>query len=46
MQTKVIKCQPTCLTFIVEASKTVHRRKGYRNWTLSRILILFNIISE
>ncbi|XOD67787.1 MAG: hypothetical protein ACMUEL_07780 [Flavobacteriales bacterium Tduv] len=26
METKVTKCQPTCSTFIVEASKTVYKR--------------------
>ncbi|XOD67450.1 MAG: hypothetical protein ACMUEL_05760 [Flavobacteriales bacterium Tduv] len=26
MHSKVTKCQPTCLTFIVEVSNTVYRR--------------------
>ncbi|XOD67495.1 MAG: hypothetical protein ACMUEL_06010 [Flavobacteriales bacterium Tduv] len=30
MQIKITKCQLTCLTFIVEASKTVYRRKPIR----------------
>ncbi|XOD67375.1 MAG: hypothetical protein ACMUEL_05285 [Flavobacteriales bacterium Tduv] len=36
MQIKITKCQPIYLTFIVEASNTVYRRKPYRNRPLSR----------
>ncbi|XOD67369.1 MAG: transposase [Flavobacteriales bacterium Tduv] len=42
MQTKVIKFQPTCFIFIVEASNTVYRRKPIGDCPLNRVDVLFN----
>ncbi|XOD66768.1 MAG: hypothetical protein ACMUEL_01630 [Flavobacteriales bacterium Tduv] len=34
MQTKVIKCDPTCFTFIIEASKDRIQKKAYKTQPL------------